>query len=208
MERSILKGNAKEQLRGKWPLAIGVTFVFGLITQLWNFAYSYTTSDGSGVTFTVGALGIIALLVGGPLSVGLARFVLKINRGEDADFGDLFSAFNIYGKATLVYIIVNIIIYVGTFLLIIPGVIASLMLAQVFFILADDENISIMDCLKKSVDIMDGNKGELFILQLSFIGWIILTVFTCGLGMIVLVPYMEVTYGNFYLEVSKNKEVY
>ena len=72
------------------------------------------------------------------------------------------------------------------------------------YILADDAEIFSKDVFKKSKEMMQGNKFRLFKLELSFIGWILLSVLTAGIGAFFLVPYMEAAMAEFYMEV-KNK---
>ena len=61
-----------------------------------------------------------------------------------------------------------------------------------------------LECFYESKRLMEGHKMEYFILQLSFIGWSVLTVFTLGILGFWLLPYMETTYAEFY---DKLKEV-
>lgn len=75
--------------------------------------------------------------------------------------------------------------------------------ALCYFILAEYPNLSVMDVLRNSAHLMQGNKFRLFCLQFSFIGWMILaTCCTCGFGMYVLSPYMNATKAAFYYEVT------
>ena len=75
--------------------------------------------------------------------------------------------------------------------------------SMVYFIMLDHEEYSASEILKKSRDIMNGHKLELFKLELSFIGWIILGIFTFGILYLWLIPYMKVSISNFY---TKRKE--
>jgi len=87
------------------------------------------------------------------------------------------------------------------FLLIIPGIILGLMFSQVFYIIADNEEISAVDALKESARIMKGNKFRYFILCLSFIGWVIVGAITLGIGFIWITPYYNITLTNFYRDI-------
>lgn len=194
ISRGELKGNAKKQLKRRWPIAIITLLTFSIITGATNY---YT--DGE-VTFVVN---IVALLLFGPLEVGMSRFLLKLSRyRDDVKFTDLFSGFDTFLKSVGVSIIVGFLVSLGTLLFVIPGIIATLMFSQVYYILAENPEISIMDCLKKSMYMMKGHKMELFILGISFIGWAFLSVLTFGIGALWLVPYIEVTITNFYLELQ------
>ena len=78
------------------------------------------------------------------------------------------------------------------------SLILSLMYSQSFFILCEDNDKGIVQCMKESAAIMKGHKWEFFILQLSFILWLILGAITCGIAMLWVSPYMYVTYANYY----------
>ena len=93
---------------------------------------------------------------------------------------------------------IGTIIFSGIVIVLVPITIVSLALSQVFFILVDQETKSAREAIKMSWNIMKGNKRKLFLLQLSFIGWFILTVFTLFIGLIFLYPYMMTTYSKFY----------
>jgi len=92
-------------------------------------------------------------------------------------------------------------------LLIIPGIIASLSYSQTYYILADDEKISAREAIKKSKKIMMGNKWKYFVLGLSFLGWFILSIFTLGIGLIWLLPYMNISMAKFYEDVKEQSPV-
>lgn len=61
-----------------------------------------------------------------------------------------------------------------------------------------DTNLSYDDAIERSMELMDGHKGELFLLDLSFIGWAILSILSCGIGFLWLTPYMETAHAHFY----------
>lgn len=66
------------------------------------------------------------------------------------------------------------------------------------FIAYDNPNMTGKEIVQKSEELMKGNRGKLFILNLSFIGWAILASLTLGIGMLWLLPYMTVTLVCFY----------
>ena len=57
--------------------------------------------------------------------------------------------------------------------------------------------------MSESATLMDGHKMDLFILDLSFIGWWIVAAITCGIGALWVAPYVSVTTTNFYLDIKK-----
>jgi uncharacterized membrane protein len=67
-----------------------------------------------------------------------------------------------------------------------------------FYILAENPGMSAKECIKKSMEMTNGHKWELFVLELSFIGWMFLMPFTLGILSIWLLPYMSATFANAY----------
>ena len=80
--------------------------------------------------------------------------------------------------------------------------ILSLMFSQTMFFLTDYIDIEAIQALKESVRIMRGKKGKLFYLQLSFIGIYLLGAIACGIGLLWVIPYMQVTMANFYRKIT------
>jgi len=74
--------------------------------------------------------------------------------------------------------------------------------AMAHYILAEHPDYTATQALSESRQMMKGHKFRLFCLQISFIGWAILTAFTCGIGSLFLTPYMEAANAIFYLELA------
>jgi uncharacterized membrane protein len=73
--------------------------------------------------------------------------------------------------------------------------------------MAENPEMSASEACAKSKEMMKGYKFDLFTLELSFIGWYFLCIFTCGIGFIVLTPYMEAAVADFYREISGTRPV-
>lgn len=202
MDTAQLKSRAKEQIRGKWGVAIGTVLFANIILEV-DFAYRVTSELGAeGLSYSIN---LIALLLGGVISVGLCRFLLNMATGrEEARFDNLFSGFNIYLKILGLNILITLAVVAGTLLFIIPGIIVSLMFSQAFYILSEDPSKSITQCISESVNLMTGHKCELFYLELTFIGWWLLAVITLGIAALWVSPYQKLTEANFYLYLKNN----
>lgn len=194
-ERSVLKSNAKQQLKGKWGLAIGSILVAQLITSMISGSSSFFDSER--VTF---GLSLINLLLSGVMTFGICRFTLNLAVDkESAGFGDIFSGFRVYLKTLGIFVLMGICTVLGILLFVIPGIIIALMFSQAYYVLCDNSDMGVIDSLKESASLMKGHKWEYLVLQLSFIGWGILACLTLGIGFLWLIPYQEVTMANYYL---------
>jgi len=181
---SELRAAARRSLSGNWLPAIGITLLFAVILG----ALSYIPFIGA----------IAVLLLGGPLTLGLVAYFLQLARGEKALVGALFQSFDRFGTSFLVYLLIQIFVFLWSLLLIVPGIIAALRYSQSFFILRDNPTIDPMEAIRRSKEMMVGHKGRLFILFLSFIGWAILASIPFGLGFIWLTPYIMAAQAAFY----------
>ncbi|CEI72647.1 MULTISPECIES: DUF975 family protein [Romboutsia] len=201
ISRAELKNSAKMQLKGHWGLAILTCLIYTIIVEGTGVESGTATSWlNENIVIT---LNIIGLIFAGPIQLGFSRFILNLAiDNEKAKFTDLFSGFNVFIKSFVINLIITIASVIGTFLFVIPGIIVMLMFSQSYYILAENPELSIMDCLKKSANMMKGFKWELFILELSFLGWAILCVFTLGIGFLWYTPYYYTTLGNFYLNLK------
>lgn len=202
MDTAELKSRAKEQLRGRWAVAIGTVLVANIILDV-NVSYKVVSRFGmEGLSYS---LDLIALLLGGVISMGLCRFLLNMaTKREEPRFETLFSGFSIYLKTLGLNLLITLAVFAGTILFIIPGIIVSLMFSQAFYILSEDPSKSITQCINESVNLMNGHKWEFFYLWLTFIGWWLVAALTLGIGGLWVAPYQKLTESNFYLYLKSN----
>nr|WP_321373190.1 DUF975 family protein [uncultured Bacteroides sp.] len=201
MENVALMRMAKESLRDKWGLAIGTFLVYTLIINGLQFNYSfYSNMFGTNLLASTG--GLVSLIIGGPMTLGISYFALAISRNQEARFEQLFKGFNNFGTALGAYLLMAIFVILWMLLLIIPGIIAAISYAMTFYIIADNPSIQVMDAIDKSKKMMYGYKWKFFCLNLRFLGWAILCLFTLGIGFLWLIPYMEISFAKFYDDIN------
>ena len=189
-----LMTRALKSLTGKWGIAIGAWFVFFILT---DFQVGWKWQGDDGGDYKVG-LKIIALIIGGPLSLGYTTLILLISRNQKPDFAILFSGFKRFGVSLAAYLLMAIFTILWLLLLIIPGIIACLRYSQTYYILSEDENIGPLEAISKSKEMMVGNKWKLFCLYCRFIGWFILCIVTLGFAGLYVGPYISQSCANFY----------
>ena len=99
--------------------------------------------------------------------------------------------------------------YSVTLLCMMVYVVITLAFTPVFYMMLDFPNYTVKDILKKSIEVMKGNKMRYFLLDLSFIPWMFGGFLTCGIGLLWIVPYMNMTSTNFYLDLMacRNKQI-
>lgn len=173
-----------DALRGKWGIAIGTFFIYGL------------------VSLVLGVTRIGPIILGGPLALGLAIVSLRLVRGQDIEVGMIFKGFDNFVNALVTYLLMVLFVVLWTLLLIIPGIIAALSYGMAFFILADNPTMTGREVLRTSKAMMDGHKMDLFILYLKFFVFSLLCLITLFIGYLWLVPYMNVSLAAFYEDVK------
>ena len=149
----------------------------------------------------------IAFFLGAILELSLFSVYIRLADDNPPQFMDIFNIFRnarLCGNGIILYILISIFTFLWSLLLFIPGIIKGLSYSMAPYILIENEYyISPMDAIKESQRIMEGHKMELFILSLSFIGWYLLGIVTCGLAMFYVEPYVNMTFVNFYNEIKE-----
>ncbi len=138
--------------------------------------------------------------LGGPVEAGRCKFFLKARSG-DVNFGSMFDNFGSGKYLSTVKVMFFRMLYttLWSFLFIIPGIVKGLEYFLIPYLMAENPNLSKERAFEISRRTMEGEKWNLFVLQLSFIGWYLLGVLACCVGTVFVVPYEVATYTEFYL---------
>lgn len=146
----------------------------------------------------------------GTLLVAQSLIYLNVYRKKEFKLETLIEPFQTnYANTLLAYLLKSVYTFLWSLLFIIPGIIKTFSYSMTEFLLADNPNLTPDQAITKSRQLMDGNKMRLFFLYLSFIGWILLSILTFGIGFIFLVPYIKAAETAFYLDlVNENYVVF
>ena len=156
-----------------------------------SFLEHYSVS-GFAIALVV-ALRIMSYMV----SVGFVIFALHISRDEKAEFGNLFDGFGLFFRVLWLGILEGLLIFLWSLLLVVPGIVAAYRYRQALYLLLDHPERSAWQCLRESSALMSGHKWELFVLDLSFLGWAMLSAMFAPVS-IWLDPYRAITNAGFY----------
>ena len=208
MRISEMKKQALGALKGKWGFVVLGTFVFFLVYMVVPLVFEIILSGGPSVWFnqeettvTADIFNILISVLLIPFSVAFYWFFLSISRLETPKLSVLFTIYADWKTSLKLIgtsIVVSIFVFLWTLLLIIPGIIKSISYSQTFFVLKDHPEYSITEAITESKKIMQGYKWKYFLLNLSFIGWGILSLFTLGIGLLWLTPYITTSLASFY----------
>lgn len=193
--RSELRARARASLKGNWGKSIGAM----LLAAIPSFVLGILGTFSRPLEF---AGNVMSFILAGMIGLGTVIFFLGLARRQNPPVTDVYRGFDNAGKAFPAYVLMTVITALWTLLFIVPGIIAALRYSLVFYVLADNPKMRPLDALRRSKQLMVGHKWRLFVLQLSFIGWILLCIPTLGIGMLWVAPYMAVTTAHFYEELN------
>lgn len=108
------------------------------------------------------------------VNAGYIVFLLNTIRRTGACLGNLLDGFGFFLKIIALNLLQDIFISLWSMLFIVPGVIAAYRYRMAIYLLCDDPSLSPLECIRESKRLMAGHKGELFMLDLSLLGWVIL----------------------------------
>lgn len=170
IDRRGLKIQAEELLRGaQVPPGKMVALYMGLAAVLSLIDY---LGGGPGLLSTF--LTILTELLSLILSAGFVFYCMAIRRGERAEYGVLFDGFGMVGKIVLLTLVQLALIFLWSMLFVIPGVVAMYRYRYALFNLLEDPEIGVMEAISMSKQQTQGYKWQLFLLDLSYLGWMII----------------------------------
>jgi len=215
---NLLIGKTQKQFADRgFECILGVVLVLGTLALLMFFPI----------------MGIALAFVVAPfLCVGIKKYLISIAKNEVVAVETIYLSFGAWLKAFCLKVAISLISLLWGILFIVPGIIAMVNYSMAMFILADNPNLSSFECMIKSKKLVDGNRGEIFIIYLCYflVSVMILTIFGAlgiairyftnapvwvpivGVGLLFLffliifiIPYFELMLANAYLELKKAK---
>ena len=153
----------------------------------------YPTSPLSLPPVVSGFISIVVSLVAVVLSAGYILYAMSVRKGLETPYATMFDGFLFAGKIILLSIVQYIFIFLWSLLFIIPGFIAGYRYRFALYNLCENPEMGVMEALNMSKAQTRGHKWELFVLDLSWIGWNILCTLTLGILSIWIAPYIQQT---------------
>ena len=194
------KNRALSALENKWGNFVLITFVYGLIIGI-----TQVLSGDKDSPAILHLIGLVLFILALPLTWGYQTLFLGAVRGGEATAKDMFEGYNkeLFSRVLTTTLLYYVYVFLWSLLLLIPGCIKAYSYAMTPYILKDNPEMKNNAAIEESMRMMDGHKLELFLLDLSFIGWAILSILTCCIGFLWLVPYMNMARVNFYEDLKK-----
>ena len=226
MSSSDYRRIARENLKDNWALSIGVAILASMLGGLLigsdflpelNINISnqnisnlnelfQATLGGTRITFGfTSALNLLHFILGGVIQLGYTQFLLKQYNRANYETKDLFSQFDRFGQGFAQHFLRSLYTFLWGLLFVIPGIVKAYSYAMTPYIMAENPDMRAQDAIRASMQLMDGHKGELFWLRLTFIGWDLLAALTLNLGHIALNPYKNAARTVFYKDLTSGR---
>ena len=127
------------------------------------------------------------------VGVGFSLFVMNSVRRSQPALGNLLDGFGMFPRVLFLIILQIVLIFLWSLLLVIPGIVAAYRYSFAVYVMIDHPEMSAMDCLRESNRLTTGYKRQLFLLDLSFILWFLLTMIPIigYIAQVYVTPYME-----------------
>ena len=229
---SQIRTAARASLKGRWKQAVMLTFVFSFVCWGINWPFSiisescathmteFTNTLDAGLSvdwsdFWMNWLLMICAMVGSlvlrmPIIWSFAVSFLRNSRGAEDPFDikGLCGGYKVFVRISFTGLLALLYIWLWSLLLVVPGIIKALSYAMTPYVLADNPDLKNNKAIERSMAMMEGHKMDLFMMNLAFVGWVFLCIFTLGIGFLWLAPYMNASYAKFYEEVKAEYEQY
>lgn len=212
-----IKNSALFELKSNWKCPFFVTFIVLALLITSGVTY-YQILQGMAclspeiVPFCFLTLIAIQILIIFPVVFLNTIFYLDFILGEKTlnitkqNLFDFILKKGNYRRSIIVSLLVSVFTGLWSLLFFIPGIVKSYAYAMTYYIAKDNPNLSANECINASIKMMKGHKRDLFLLDLSFIGWYMLSILTLGIGFLWLLPYINTSRAIFYVELAEENQ--
>ena len=189
MNRVELKSLSKQQIKGKIGILFVITLIIALISGIASFVLSFIPIAGNLVN---------TIIIIPAFALSVTRVYLNVTANIKPSVEDAFCGFTDFWSAFKVNFLVGLFTLLWSLLFVIPGIVKAYSYSMSMYILAENKDKPALECINESKKMTYGYKMKLFVLELSFIGWILLGCITFGIAYIWVIPYINTTHANAY----------
>ena len=180
-----------------------ITLIYVAITGA--FSISFETGNEK-ATMLLSTLSVAGLFITGPMTYGILNVIILNHNGVKPAVKDLFEGFKYFWKLFVLNLLISIYTFLWALLFIILGIIKAVAYSKAYHIFYENPELSPKECIRQSMQLMDGHKWDNFCLMLSYIGWHILCVLTLGVLTLWVLPKVETADYIFYRLITKKEE--
>lgn len=220
-DRRSYKQLAKRQLKGRMITPILATLIVTFVLTILNLEpmensfrqlnssidnvelINYDTNIYYQTSKSYNVISLLITAITGVLAIAYCRiFILLQKTLKVVPFAEFLRGFSYWLKGVLGIFWFSLWIMIWSLLFIIPGIVKLYAYSQMFFILAENNKIGVLKAMRISKIITKGYKADLFVMSLSFIGWLFLSCLTFGILNIWVLPYGMMSFTNAYTDLK------
>lgn len=206
MKNKDLKKAALASLDGNWSKFVLLSLFYAVIAFAVVIVLSIPFVWGSALSGDVvvsksnnNIVSIVANIILWPFIWAYAIIFLRhFRHRSDTEVSNLFDGYRQYLRITLTLLLQAVYTFLWTLLLIVPGIVKHYSYSMTSYVLHDNPELKYDDAINRSMELMKGQKMKLFLLDLSFIGWVLLGILTLGIGLLWVYPYLHTSHAAFY----------
>ncbi len=202
MTRYEIKKLAKEKMNGNlWMLnkislpIVGIALLFNLVIVLSNLTLEAELLAN-----------IVVSLILAPLNYGMYVCYLNFVHGKKFGYREILQEMHHFPKIIVLTLLQQAIITLSTFMFVLPGIIFTIVLSLLPYVYYYQKESSVKTIFLLALDVGFKHFGKIAMLYLSFIGWIFLCIFSAGVAIIYVLPYMNTTLAIFARQVLEDRE--
>lgn len=216
-DRPKYKDFAKRQLKNRWKIPVfmfifteaifilldipgmsgGINAIDMSTFPTLDYASQVAAMEAAFMNPVTNTLDFVRTLISFIFELACISVYIKMSRSpEPVKFSDYIEGFSSWWRAVRTGLLQTIFVFFWSLLFVIPGIVKYYSYSMMFFLSAEFPDVSVRKTMQISKVITKGHKMDLFILDLSFLGWFILTGLTCGIAGLYVVPYYNMTKVN------------
>lgn len=217
-DRVKYKSFAKQQLSGRYTVPILVLIFTSVIEFLLQIPMRILSNSMTAASNSLAASGDLSEVAGVMQLLMIFQVVcwviiiidfifmlatvhvyIKMSRSPDpVKFSDFIEGLASWGRAILCGLWQTLFVSLWSMLFLIPGIVKAYAYSQMFYLVDEFPEMTIRKSMKLSMKITKGHKMDLFVMDLSFIGWALLVLITFGLASLYVTPYVQMTKVNAF----------
>lgn len=204
------KNKAVASLSGLWGKAAVATLIYCgvqfLVSSIIGLVFPQSQDDPFSLNlYLCTFFTLVTTIALYPLTYGFLAMFLTMVREKTLDYNILFEGFkDDYKRITGTILLQKVYTFLWTLLFIIPGIVKYYEYCMASYVMKDYYGMRFEEAIEESMRLTKGHKWHLFKIHLSLIGWFILSLLSCGIGFIFLIPYVEAINAQFYIDIKQD----
>ena len=203
MKSKDIRLKASDICKRNTKILVLITLIYVAITGVFSISFD---TENEKTAMLLSTLSVAGLFITGPMTYGILNVIILNHNGVKPSVKDLFVGFKYFWKLFVLNLLISIYTFLWALLFIVPGIIKAVAYSKAYNIFYENPDLSPKECIRQSVQLMDGHKWDNFCLALSYIGWYILCGLTLGVLTLWVLPKVETADYIFYRLITRKDE--